>query len=78
MQARVELTRSRKPSLECKEDLEPAAFSKSEDSDIITEDLPALAAKDELRNLGYMPDQSLLFGKAVPTVPLSVNSYFDI
>ncbi|CAI7643765.1 unnamed protein product [Penicillium pancosmium] len=66
MQARAELTRSRKPSLESKEE-DTTASLEAEDSEITTEDLPALAAKDELRNLGYMPDQSPLFGKAAPT-----------
>jgi hypothetical protein len=77
MQARAELTRSRKPSLESKEE-DTTASLEAEDSEITTEDLPALAAKDELRNLGYMPDQSPLFGKAAPTVRLSINAYSGI
>lgn len=78
IQTRAELTRSRKPSLKGREEEDPASSFNPEDIEITAEDLPALAAKDELRNLGYMPDQSPLFGKAVPTVRLSINAYSDI
>jgi len=47
---------------------------KDAQSETTTGDLPALAAKDELRNLGYLPDdQNLLFGNAAPIV----SSTFD-
>lgn len=40
-----------------------------EETELEATDLPALAAKDELRGLGYLPDdQNLLFGNAAPTV----------
>lgn len=40
-----------------------------EESELKATDLPALAAKNELRDLGYLPDdQNLLFGNAAPTV----------
>lgn len=75
----MELTRSRKPSTpENREEVEPTDILQLEDSLIATEDVPALAAKGELRNLGYMPDESLLFGKAVSPVVLSINSYSEI
>lgn len=58
--------------------MQPVEKVKSEGSEITTEDLPTLAGKDELRNLGYMPDdQNLLFGKAVPTVRSSMNAHSD-
>jgi hypothetical protein len=42
---------------------------KAEEPELKATDLPALAAKDELRGLGYLADdQNLLFGNAAPTV----------
>lgn len=42
---------------------------KPEQSEIAPSELSVLAAEDELRDLGYMPnDQSLLSGTPAPTV----------
>ncbi|OKO93350.1 hypothetical protein PENSUB_12413 [Penicillium subrubescens] len=45
---------------------------KAEEPELKATDLPALAAKDELRGLGYLADdQNLLFGNAAPTANVS-------
>ncbi|KAJ5314254.1 uncharacterized protein N7443_001138 [Penicillium atrosanguineum] len=54
---------------------EEIANTKYEHSEVAAAELPALAAKDELRNLGYLDgDQNLLFGNAAATSSLCSSS----
>jgi hypothetical protein len=57
---------------------EEVANFKYEHNGTASTELPALAAKDELRNLGYLADnQNLLFAKAGPTVNRPLVNYLS-